>query len=134
MRFEIIDHTGDVGLRYFGNTLEELFRSAVTGTASLIGDPGSDCEKKTAQFIIDFSDNHDLMYQLLDKLIFYFEVEEILLQEILSFQVSENRAIIKLEGCTVTGKFQYKYIMKAPTYHKMEINPQAGYGVQIFDI
>ncbi len=134
MNFEIIEHTGDVGIRYFGSNIEELFKSAVEGTAALIGEPESDCKKEKTDIQIEFSDTLDLMYQLLDKLIYFFEVDEVLYSEILKFTVNGKRSNITLGGCKVTEKFQYKYIMKAPTYHKMEINPEKGYGVQIFDI
>lgn len=134
MNFEILEHTGDVGIRYFGTNIEELFKSAVEGTAALIGDPEIDCIKETTDIQIEFSDNIDLMYQLLDKLIYFFEVDEVLYGEIIRFTIDGKRADIRLGGCKVTEKFQYKYIMKAPTYHKMEINPEKGYGVQIFDI
>ncbi len=134
MNFEIIEHTGDVGIRYFGSTIEELFTNAVLGTAALIGDPEPDCKKETTELQIEFLDYVDLMYLLLGKLIYLFEVEETLYGEITQFNIRDNRAFLKLKGCKVTPKFQYKYIMKAPTYHKMEINLEKGYGVQIFDI
>lgn len=134
MTFEIFDHTGDVGIRYFGSTIEELFSSAIEGTAALIGEPEEDCTRKEVHIEIQFTDNQDLMYQLLDRMINFFEIEEILLDSLLNMSVKDKEARIDLEGCIITDRFRYKYIMKAPTYHKMEISPEKGYGVQIFDI
>lgn len=134
MTFEIFDHTGDVGIRYFGATIEELFSSAVEGTAALIGDPEENCTREKTHLEIQFTDTTDLMYQLLDRIINFFEVDEILLDSILRMSIHGDKAEMDLEGCKITEKFQYKYIMKAPTYHKMEISPEKGYGVQIFDI
>ena len=134
MTFEIFDHTGDIGIRYFGSTVEELFSSAVEGTAALIGEAEKNCTRAKAQLELQFTDTTDLMYQLLDRIINYFEVEEILLDSLLKFSIVGDKAELVLEGCRITDQFQYKYIMKAPTYHKMEINTERGYGVQIFDI
>lgn len=123
-----------MGIRYFGTTIEELFNSAVEGTAALMGEPEENCTRANAHLEIQFTDTTDLMYQLLDRIINYFEVEEILLDRLLTLAIHEDRAELDIEGCRITDKFQYKYIMKAPTYHKMEISPGKGYGVQIFDI
>ncbi len=134
MTFELIEHTGDVGIRYFGSTIEELFSSAITGTAYVIGDPGKNCNRTSTKIKITFSDYQDLMMQLIDRIIFFFEVDEILYGTLAGFSLNGNEASIGLEGCRINGDFQYRYILKAPTYHKMEINPEKGYGVQIFDI
>lgn len=135
MSFEIIEHTGDVGIRYFGSSVQELFSSAINGTANLIGDPGENCTRSNHTFEFQWTDLQDLMYQLLDKLIYVFEVEEVLLDtvESMNFEDREN-TVIELSGCCVTEAFQPKYIMKAPTYHQMELRPDEGYGVQIFDV
>ncbi len=134
MKFEIIEHTGDVGIRYFGSTLKELFSSAINGTAFIIGDPGKNCSRRKTELSLDFSDYQDLMMQIIDKVIFSFEVDEILYDSITEFSLDNHSARISMDGCTVEADFQYRYILKAPTYHKMEINPEQGYGIQIFDI
>lgn len=135
MSFEILEHTGDVGIRYFGKTVEELFSSAVVGTASLIGEPESGCirDRKTMNF--RWTDLIDLMYQLLDHIIYAFEVDEILLDSLDEMNYSDREnTVITLSGCRIGANFRYGYIMKAPTYHQMEINTEKGYGIQIFDI
>ncbi len=134
MKFEIIEHTGDVGIRYFGSTLTELFSNAIIGTAYIIGDPGQNCTRKKTELSLEFSDYQDLMMQIIDRIIYFFEVDEILYDSITEFTLKEHSASIHMGGCTVNGDFQYRYILKAPTYHKMEINLEEGYGIQIFDI
>lgn len=74
------------------------------------------------------------MMQLIDRVIYFFEIEEILYDSITQFTIEDNNAKIGLEGCSIDANFQYRYILKAPTYHKMEINLEKGYGIQIFDI
>lgn len=134
MAFELIEHTGDIGIRYFGSTLKELFSSAISGTAFVIGDPGEGCNRTGTELILHFSDYPDLMMQLIDRIIYCFEVEEILYDKITEFSLDDHIARIGIEGCRVGADFQYRYILKAPTYHKIEINTEKGYGVQIFDI
>ena len=134
MNFEIIEHTGDVGIRYFGSTIKELFSNALKGTAFVIGDSGPNCSRSGAQLKLQFTDYSDLMVQLIGRIIYSFEVDEILYDSITQFSLEGNSARIGLEGCRVDDNFQYRYILKAPTYHKIEINPEKGYGIQIFDI
>ena len=134
MDFEIIEHTGDVGIRYFGSTVIELFSSALKGTAYVIGVPSPGCSRSSTQLELQFTDYPDLMMQLIDHIIYSFEVEEILYDSITQFTFEDNSAKIGLEGCRIDANFQYRYILKAPTYHKMEINLEKGYGIQIFDI
>lgn len=122
-------------MRYFGSSVEELFSSAVNGTAFLIGEPGVDCQRVQRVLNFTWTDLIDLMYQLLDKIIYYFEIEEVLLDSVVSMDYSNrNKTSILLSGCRITDNFQYKYIMKAPTYHQMVLDPDKGYGIQIFDI
>ena len=134
MTFELIEHTGDVGIRYFGSTLKELFSSAISGTAFVIGDPGKNCQRISTEITFTFSDYQDLLMQIIDRMIYFFEVEEILYDSLTEFSLHGTGARIGLEGCRIGADFQYRYILKAPTYHKMEINPEKGYGVQIYDI
>lgn len=135
MSYEILDHTGDVGLRYFGTTVEELFSSAVEGTAFLIGEFSGDCRREELAFRFSWTDLADLMYQVLDRIIYEFEVDELLVDRVLSMDYADrgNTEII-VSGCHLDETFSAKYIMKAPTYHQMVVDPEKGYGIQIFDI
>lgn len=48
-RFELIDISGDAGIRTFGHSLEDLFINAAAGMYSLIADPGSVVPKKSME-------------------------------------------------------------------------------------
>ena len=135
MKFEILEHTGDVGLRFYGRTYYDLLDSALSGTAELIGKPAGKCRKTQKRFHLDSTSFDDLLFQVLSEVVFSFEVDEILFDSVKTLEFVENGVSdVVLSGCRTGRRFHYHYILKAPTYHELEINLDQGYGTVIFDI
>ena len=135
MKFEVLEHTGDVGLKFYGETYRELLGNAVSGTAGLIGKPIGKCRRVRKTVSLGSTNFEDLLLQVLSKVVFSFEVDEILIDSVETFEFRKNGVSdLVLSGCRTGKNFQYHYVLKAPTYYRLEINLEQGYGIVIFDI
>ena len=66
-QFELIDISGDVGIRVFGRDLKELFENAALGMYSLITDIKDIEEKKRIEISADSSSTDGLLVSYLNK-------------------------------------------------------------------
>ena len=61
-KFEIIDHTADVGLVAYGSTRKEVFINAAAGMFSLIVDPGKVAGTQQQEIALDADDYEELLF------------------------------------------------------------------------
>lgn len=135
--YEVFEHTADIGLHAYGQTLPELFTNAAAGMESLMVAP-EQIETKISHEVS--AEGHDLVALLvawLNELIFLFDTEFLLLKQ---FQISDFTDISL--RATVSGepydaaRHDLSSAIKAVTWHEAEIRPVAeGYRARIiFDI
>ncbi|MFA4829290.1 MAG: archease [Thermodesulfovibrionales bacterium] len=123
--FEIIDISGDVGMRAFGATVEEAFINEAMGMYSLITDiEGIEVTQKVV--IETKSDSLEgLLVSYLNELIFQFDAYGFIGKSLdINILSIEPSAFLK---ATVHGeefnpeKHERKLLIKAATYHKVRI-------------
>ncbi|HWR58699.1 MAG TPA: archease, partial [Thermodesulfovibrionales bacterium] len=71
--FDVIDISGDAGIRAYGGTIEELFVNAATGLYSLITDSEGIREKKELPVEVESHALESLLVSWLNELIFHFD-------------------------------------------------------------
>jgi SHS2 domain-containing protein len=134
VRYEEIDHTADVGIRAYGASLEELFAAAAAGMFSLIADPLKVRPVGEVEVRVAGRDPEGLLVNWLQELLFVHETQRLLLCE---FDVRIER--LSLVG-TARGeaidkaRHELRLAIKAVTYHRLSIDPEAGMAQVIFDI
>ena len=136
-RFELIDISGDAGIRAFGKSLEDLFLNAAAGMYSLIADPGSVSPQKSIEIESRGSSLEGLLVSWLNELVFQFDTYGFIGREVRIHELHE--ALIK---ATVTGedfdpeRHGRGLLIKAATYHKLKIERKEDHweAVVIFDI
>lgn len=135
--YEVFDHTADVGLHAYGQTLPELFTNAAAGMESLMVLPEQVELRTSREVSVEGHDLISLLVSWLNELIFLFDTEYLLLNqfEITNFTGTHLAA-------TVTGepydsmRHDLSSAIKAVTWHEASVNPTAeGYQARIiFDI
>ena len=138
--YEEIEHPSDIGLRFRGENLEELFANAGLGMFSLITDIS---RVEPAQNInIELPgerSNEDLVIMWLEKLLYFFEVENMAFSRIRVKKSGSSGLIAILYGEKIDYK-KHNIInsIKAPTYHMLSIFKDADSGIWkgtvIFDV
>ncbi len=71
--FEVIDISGDVGLKAYGKNPEAAFINAANGMYSLITDPGMIREQKAIDISVESGSIEGLLVSWLNELIFHFD-------------------------------------------------------------
>lgn len=75
IRFRILDHTADIGIKAYGETLEKLFSNTALGMFSIITD--LDKVKSSRNFYIQIKgeDEENLLIKWLNELLYLFDTE-----------------------------------------------------------
>ncbi|MBI5409661.1 MAG: archease [Nitrospirae bacterium] len=147
-RYEQIDTSGDVGLRIWGDSMEELFENAAEGLSDLITDVSGIKEAEKKQVALNAEKNEDLLINWLNELIFLFD----------TYGFIGRRFVVNIspplpspakggkEGITLTSKIsggifapevnESRLLIKAATYHNLSVKKvNSGWeAVVIFDI
>ncbi|KPK92781.1 MAG: hypothetical protein AMJ94_04420 [Deltaproteobacteria bacterium SM23_61] len=136
-KYEIFDHTADMGVRVFGRTVEEVFVNA----AYALFDQWTDLRKVRKQISQEISirgsDREDLLIRWLGELLFLGESRGFLFKEftIRRLDSTSLRAIARGEIFD-PSRHSFKTEIKAVTYHQVEVKEVDGKweGRVIFDI
>lgn len=122
-KYEIIDISGDVGLRVYGENVGDVFINAAIGMYSLITDFNSIKEEKTIDVTIEGPSLESLFVSWLNELIFYFDTYGFIGKRIVINQ-REGMGVLK---ASISGedfdpkRHESRLLIKAATYNKLRI-------------
>lgn len=135
--FEILDISGDAGLRAFGTDLPELFVNAANGMYSLITDTKDIKDIKTLQISVQGSSLEGLLVSFLNELIFHFDTYGFIGKNIALTALDNNSVSASLSGEEFDSeRHKGKLLIKAATYHRLKVDRKADHweAEVIFDI
>lgn len=137
LSFEILDHTADVGIKSYGNTLKEAFENAAAGMFSLITDLDVIKMELSDEIFVEAEDRESLLVEWLNEIIYNFEVEYKAYKrfKIVDWDGEHHlRAIVYGEPLDL-GRHQIKSQIKACSYHMLKIEHGDLWSAQvIFDV
>lgn len=122
MKYELIDHTADFGIRVFGRNLETLYENAAYALFDLITDSRRLDRNYTLHLTIEGEDKIDLMFNWLRELLYLWNGREILVAETSVHIVSETcfQADIRYDRYE-KGRHEIRNEIKAVTYHQLDV-------------
>lgn len=136
-KYELLEHTADVGVRAFGADLGEVFANTALGMMEIICDPATVRPQITKEIRVHAADRESLLVAWLNEIIFLIESEEMLFKR---FEINHLSATL-LEGAAVgepidTKHHELRTTVKACTYHELEIyeDGPTWVGRVIFDV
>ena len=136
-RFEIFDHTADIGVIVYGENLKALFENAGEAFFRLITDVRKVRYRVEKRIEIGGETLDRLMVDWLSELLYLHDVENLLFRGFKVESVGEGglKAVVKGEPFQ-QGVHVIKTEVKAVTYHRMEVRQENGrWRVQItFDL
>ncbi len=136
-RFDILEHTADIGLVAYGRNLEEVFENAAEGMFSLIMDIDKVGDSFSCELRVESEDKEGLLVEWLNELLYISEVNEIILKMFKITYLEKDRFLTaKVYGEKVDlNRHQIKTEIKACTYHELKIKKDKVWRAQvIFDI
>ena len=133
-KYEYFDVTADIGFKAYGNDLNEAFENAGFAIFNIISDTSNVDSNITKSFEITSEDEVSLLYDYLEELLFYHEVDFMLFCD---FDVEIKRIgdafnlKAKIKGESINwNKHERKTEIKAITFHMMDVKKTSHYELQ----
>ena len=136
-RFEIVDHTADIGIKAYGGTLKELFENTALGMFNIIADLEGIKPSTEIKVEAEAIDKEELLIAWLEELLYNFYTKNIIFSEFDIHQLTEKRLTAKVKGRFIgENKNRLKAEIKAATRHGLRIDKKGEkYEVEIiFDV
>ncbi len=131
-RYELIDHTADIGIAAYGDDLEGAFASAAYALFSIIAELDGVGEDVSRDVEVDARDVEGLLVEWLNELIYIFDTENIIFKTFKIDEIGENNLRARCFGERVDLKRHHlKTGVKAATYHMVEVQKNDGVRVQV---
>ena len=134
-RFDIIEHTADVGIVAYGADLKEAFANAAYAMFTLIADLEGVREAVCRQIEVRAEDQESLIVSWLNELLYLFDVEGIIFKRFKVIELGENSLQAEGYGEPIdSARHSLKAGVKAATYHMLKVAKEDGYSIRvIFD-
>ncbi len=134
-RYELIDHTGDVGIRVTAATLPELFETAAGGMYDILVD-APDVATTVEETIELEGETDELLRAWLGELLYRFSVNELIFRRF-EIGIDGRRLRARVRGAPMDReRHGLRTELKAVTYHGLSVrrDGDAWIGEVIFDI
>nr|WP_294999309.1 archease [uncultured Methanobrevibacter sp.] len=130
-KYEYFEVTADIGLKAYGKNMEEAFENAGLAIFNIISDTSDIMSVREIEFELTSEDEVSLLYDYLEELLFYHEVEFMLFSEF-HVKIDENLHLTaKIKGEEINwDKHERKTEIKAITFHKMKVEKTDGVKLQ----
>lgn len=126
-RFRILEHTADVGIRAFGDTMAELFENAALAVQSLALDPEQVEPRYSYPLTANGDDPESLLVNWLNEVIYHLDGRRVAMARI----VVETIEATSVSGCAWgeprdPKRHPAQLVVKAATYHQLSIREDSG--------
>ena len=121
-KYEYFDVTADIGIKAYGKDMNEAFENAGLAIFNIISNTDDIDASKEISFEITSEDDVSLLYDYLEELLFYHEVEFMLFSEFHVEIAEGHRLKATIRGEEINwDKHERKTEIKAITFHKMDV-------------
>lgn len=134
-RYELIEHTADVGVKAYGRTVAEAFEHAAEGMFDIITDKSTITPVGEYRIELDAPDREQLLVDWLSELLLLNGTQDLVFGKF-EVTLSENHLSARVYGEKYdTKKHQMGVEIKAVTYHMLQVHENDPTFVQVlFDI
>jgi SHS2 domain-containing protein len=134
-RYELIEHTADVGLKAYGRSLPEAFANAAYGMFSIMTELENVRETETRRVAVSADDIEGLLFEWLNSLLYYFDAESLLFKRFDITEFADTRLVAACHGEKFDpARQQIKIGVKSATYHMLNVDRQKNTAQVIFDV
>ena len=135
-RFDVIDHTADIGIVAYGRELKEAFSNVAYGMFSLIADLEGVKTTICREVQVEAEDEEGLVVRWLNELLYLFDVDRMIFKEFEFTELTTTHLKAKGYGEVIdSSRHSLNTGVKAATYHMLNVERDDGYKIQvIFDV
>ncbi len=137
MKYTLIDHTADLGIRVEGSDPADLFRGMAMAMLDQMTDFDALDGVEETGIAVEGEDWPDLMVNWLRELLYLWFGEEKLVKKVEILAISEHRLSARVAADPYDPeKHTIKKEIKAATYHQLQVNdgPSGWQATVIFDL
>ena len=137
LKHKIIDHTADICVRVFGNSIEEIFIGSAKAMMEVITDVKKVIPSDEVSITAHGENWEELLVKWLQEILYVHEVEKMVFKDFKIKIENATRAVGKAYGEKIDiDRHEFFSIIKAVTYHNLKIiSSKDKYRVDIvFDI
>ncbi len=125
-KYELIDHTADIGLQIYGSSREEVFRHAGFALFDIMTDIATVRALEKRTFTLQRDNLEELLVEWMGALLFLFDTEHLLFSRFTINDISDTVLIAEAHGETFDpSRHVIETTVKAVTYHSLSILQQA---------
>lgn len=122
MRYEIIPHTADIGIKAYGEDLKQLFKNAAYGMFDIIADLDGLTSSVTQTIEVKAANQEELLVAWLGELLYNFYTKQIIFFDFQIDEIDNTHIKAKAFGRHVgENRNRLKTEIKAVTYHELKI-------------
>ena len=126
-KYEQTDHTADIGLKIFGNSLLDLFANAGYALCDSLTDISKVIPATKQTFCLQRDSTEELLVEWMGDLLYTFETEGLLFSRFNIISIDKNSLSAEAEGEFFNSALHtIKNRLKAVTYHKLKIEEKNG--------
>ncbi len=126
-KYEQTDHTADIGLKIFGNSLLGLFANAGYALCDSLTDISKVIPATKQTFCLQRDSTEELLVEWMGDLLYTFETEGLLFNRFNIISINKNSLSAEAEGEFFNSALHtIKNGVKAVTYHKLKIEEKNG--------
>jgi len=126
-KFDVVEHTADIGIVAYGADLREAFANAAYGMFSLMADLEQVREETSRYIEAEAGDRESLVVSWLNELLYMFDVERIILKRFDVLELTNTRLKADAYGEKVdASRHELKSGVKAATYHMLKVSEDNG--------
>ena len=127
MKYEVLDHTADLGLVIYGRDLRELFKNAAFAMFDQIAELERVEERDIFEVIQDAPNVEELLVAWLRELLFQFSVRDFLFKDFSIEDISQTHIKGTARGERIDRtRHELKKEIKAVTYHELKVEKRDG--------
>jgi len=121
-RYEVIDHTADIGIKAYGKDLKELFINAAYGMFGILADLKNVRAKEQLAIKLEAPNIEELFLSWLSELLYQYNNKKIIFNKFLIEELSERMISAQAQGEKWDlDKHRLKAEIKAVTYHQLKV-------------
>jgi SHS2 domain-containing protein len=127
MGYELLDHTGDIGIKVWAGDLKGLFQEAARALFDIITDRKKVVVRLKRKVAVRGSGREELMVAWLNELLYLHEVENLLFCDFALSEIDQGSVKGVAMGEKIEeGRHLIKTGVKAVTYHLLEVKEKDG--------
>jgi SHS2 domain-containing protein len=126
-KYQQTDHTADIGLKIFGNSLPDLFANAGYALCDILADISKVSPVTKQTFCLQRDTTEELLIEWMGDLLYTFETEGLIFSKFNIISINKNSLSAEAEGEFFNSEIHFiKNGIKAVTYHKLKIEEKSG--------